>query len=598
MKKVLYSMLALLAMATTAQAATDYGFYVGGVKVNSDNYTKIVEKSSAITSGTVTYDHSTKTLTLTDVTMSRSGNDNNGIDNYGCDDLKIVFKGTNSLNIADASVIQCQKNTIISCTTGSSTTLNYKGNQYRVIYLWGGNLTIQGKGELKILASGNGKGIEGKNAAETLTINNTQLIITSTNNCLRDLANVTFSGSSTTTLKPESASGTSSQRVENVKAMTFNGYQHIDKPDGAYFDSSMKTVIYNYGTAIAKNTITINANSDNVILMNETNFPDENFLSYVKNSIANGMTYITKTQAKNITEIDVNNKWITNLKGIEYFTGLKKLICYRNQLETTLDLSKNTELTELNCYSCNMTTLDLSKNTKLIVLKCYDNKLTSLDLSNNTKLEILSCHKNISSDYYLTTLDVSKNTALRELNCFCQRITSLDLSKNTNLESLNCHSNKLTSLNLSNNTKLTELMCYENQLTSLIVSPNGKLTSIYCYSNEIKDDEMLALVNNLPTVTKGVIYVITTPDRNEKNICTKSQVKIAKDKGWSVRDLNSGYSGGYVEYEGSDDTQTALHNVESIVHSSDDWYSLNGQKLQGEPTQKGIYIYKGKKIVK
>jgi hypothetical protein len=30
----------------------------------------------------------------------------------------------------------------------------------------------------------------------------------------------------------------------------------------------------------------------------------------------------------------------------------------------------------------------------------------------------------------------------------------------------------------------------------------------------------------------------------------------------------------------------------------DDWYTIDGRKLQGEPKQKGIYIYKGKKVRK
>ncbi len=28
------------------------------------------------------------------------------------------------------------------------------------------------------------------------------------------------------------------------------------------------------------------------------------------------------------------------------------------------------------------------------------------------------------------------------------------------------------------------------------------------------------------------------------------------------------------------------------------WYTIDGRMLQGKPTQKGIYIYNGKKIIK
>ena len=32
--------------------------------------------------------------------------------------------------------------------------------------------------------------------------------------------------------------------------------------------------------------------------------------------------------------------------------------------------------------------------------------------------------------------------------------------------------------------------------------------------------------------------------------------------------------------------------------AEDAWYDLQGRKLQGEPKQNGIYIYKGKKVKK
>ena len=43
---------------------------------------------------------------------------------------------------------------------------------------------------------------------------------------------------------------------------------------------------------------------------------------------------------------------------------------------------------------------------------------------------------------------------------------------------------------------------------------------------------------------------------------------------------------------------TSVHSSQFIVHSeADAWYDLNGRKLSGKPTQKGIYINNGKKVV-
>ena len=61
---------------------------------------------------------------------------------------------------------------------------------------------------------------------------------------------------------------------------------------------------------------------------------------------------------------------------------------------TAIDVSKNTQLTVLNCSSNQLSSLDLSKNTELFLLSCDDNKLTSLDISKNTKLKELYCYDN------------------------------------------------------------------------------------------------------------------------------------------------------------------------------------------------------------
>jgi len=47
------------------------------------------------------------------------------------------------------------------------------------------------------------------------------------------------------------------------------------------------------------------------------------------------------------------------------------------------------------------------------------------------------------------------------------------------------------------------------------------------------------------------------------------------------------------------DSTTEIVNYQlSTVNSNDGWYSIDGRRLQGEPTAKGIYIHKGKKVKK
>ena len=126
---------------------------------------------------------------------------------------------------------------------------------------------------------------------------------------------------------------------------------------------------------------------------------------------------------------------------------------------SSLDVSKNTALTILNCTGCTgFTSLDVSKNTALTILNCYGcTGLTSLDVSKNPALTELDCGDCTG----LTSLDVSKNTALTYLVCRgCTGLTSLDVSKNTALTTLNCSGcTDLTSLDVSKNPALTYLDC-------------------------------------------------------------------------------------------------------------------------------------------
>jgi hypothetical protein len=213
------------------------------------------------------------------------------------------------------------------------------------------------------------------------------------------------------------------------------------------------------------------------------NIPDANFKNALLQNVLINTNSDNEIQVSEATAyagaIDVNNKSIKNLTGIEAFVMIKELNCGGNQL-TTLDVSKNTALTEFYCYGNELTTLNVSKNTALIVFYCYGNELTTLDVSKNTALTELHCSINT-----LTTLDVSKNTALTVLDCTGNELTTLDVSKNTALAVLYCDNNKLMTLDVSKNTALTELHCDNNKLMTLDVSKNTALIVFYCYGNKL-----------------------------------------------------------------------------------------------------------------
>lgn len=207
---------------------------------------------------------------------------------------------------------------------------------------------------------------------------------------------------------------------------------------------------------------TVEVRAEGGIPIDETHFPDKKFREFVSQNLDTDQDHsLSQAECDAVEKIDVTQRSIADLKGIEYFTGLKKLNCWINELKS-LDLNKNTALEEIICTRNKLTALDVSQLTGLKVLKCSENNLTNLNISENTALTALRCTTN-----QIRTLDVSHNTALRELVCYENRLRELDVSQNTALTELKCYQNELTTLDVSQNAGLERLVAHSNPLTSV-----------------------------------------------------------------------------------------------------------------------------------
>jgi len=236
----------------------------------------------------------------------------------------------------------------------------------------------------------------------------------------------------------------------------------------------MKTRILSIITFL---TLYLGVNAQNVYI------PDVNFKSYLVGNTAinaNGDTEISFTEAAAVTgTINVSNKNILDLTGIEAFTSVTKLNIQNNQI-INLDVSNNTALRTLTCQNNQIASLDLLSNTALTYLNYSNNQIVNLNISNNTALEYLFCNNN-----QINNLDLSSNTALVKLSCTNNLLIDLDVSANTALADLNCSINQLTTLALSVNTALTKLYCVGNQITSLDLSAQILLESLFCENNQL-----------------------------------------------------------------------------------------------------------------
>lgn len=210
------------------------------------------------------------------------------------------------------------------------------------------------------------------------------------------------------------------------------------------------------------------------IAINEKNFPDENFRDYVAEEWdKNQDKYFSPSEIANAKWISCDNKEISNLKGIEFFTNIWLLECYYNNL-TTIDLSNNKKLSYINCHHNQLNELDVSGLPLLETFYCGHNALPSIDVSKNEKLEDFDCQDN-----HLDTLNVSQNKELVKLSCGTNNLTELDVRENKKLKELSCYESKLSNLDLRNQTELEVLKCWKNPLSALNVSANTKLKKLF-----------------------------------------------------------------------------------------------------------------------
>ena len=120
--------------------------------------------------------------------------------------------------------------------------------------------------------------------------------------------------------------------------------------------------------------------------------------------------------------------------------------------------------------------------------------------------------------------------------------------------------------------------------------------------------EMFQMCHNLQTIYVGSGWT-TTALTYSVDMFTDC-AKLKGGKGTTYNDSNptdktyahidGGTSNpGYFTYKGSSGVTTDLHQVTSDKSQviSDEWYTIDGQKLSGKPTKKGVYIHNGRAVV-
>ena len=235
------------------------------------------------------------------------------------------------------------------------------------------------------------------------------------------------------------------------------------------------------------------------------NIPDANFKSALLNHSpvinTNGDAEIQVSEALAFTgTMNVSNKNIVDMTGVEAFTKMTILNCQRNKITalsttglnglqllwcsfnqlTSLTVTNLPALRQLYCQQNLLTSITTTNLPILTELRVSDNKLTTLSVSNFPLLAILDCYNNS-----LTSLSLTNVNALYSLSCSNNHLSALPLNNTPNLQVLDCSSNQFTQLPLSGVSSLNNLDCTNNQISSITVNNPSNLAQLKCSNNQL-----------------------------------------------------------------------------------------------------------------
>ena len=246
-----------------------------------------------------------------------------------------------------------------------------------------------------------------------------------------------------------------------------------------------------------------------------TFIPDDNFeMALLDHGFDHGFdNYVLSENIKNIEELNISGRQISDLTGIEDFKSLIILNASDNEL-SAIDLSHNTDLLFLLLNDNKLTGLDISGLPVLWDFKALNNLLTcvkvnqeqldcvhngcvtnnefggwkvdegvvySLDCSSvsgaqtyvpddNFEQALIDLGLDDKLDDYVTSASIINTEELRLENMGIQDLTGIEDFEN--LRILVVTNNNLVNLDVSQNPFLESLFCDNNQLTSLDISQN------------------------------------------------------------------------------------------------------------------------------
>ena len=308
---------------------------------------------------------------------------------------------------------------------------------------------------------------------------------------------------------------------------------------------------------------------------------------------------IEKQQILNVSELDISNHNISNIKGLSNFTylntlniadntvsdiseikyleNLKVLYLTNNKLNGNYSaIEKLYYLKTLGLAGNNISSLEgLNKLIKNITDNYYEVQLSSLVLSNNnisdiSILEKLSTLENldISGNNISDISKLKNNTKMKTLNISNNNISDMSVVQkfSDTLNTLNASKNKIENISIIRTLSLTELNLASNSIEDIsVLNTQTMLKTLDVSSNKIKDIQSIEALS----ITKYNFkqQKLTYSLVGEENIETVALPKIFKQ---SKHTSSKAYSAQEFEKEKC----TLTEDSQSVI--------INKQELNGE----------------
>jgi len=194
--------------------------------------------------------------------------------------------------------------------------------------------------------------------------------------------------------------------------------------------------------------------------------------------------YVPTENIRTVAELDISNRNIEDLTGLEDFTALSYLDCSMNNIRylytpassagrygleylnisgndfmnNSLDLNSFTRLETVIASDANIARLDFSTLSNLTILMCNDNNISNIEVNGNLNLRSINVADNQLSSIVVTALD-----GLQSLKINGNNIGTVDITNQKNLLIFNARDNAITNnFDFSKNPYLKTLLSDKN----------------------------------------------------------------------------------------------------------------------------------------